>query len=103
MEATLSAFGLGGTISHNERQTVDGHFGARCRRAKCHPGDGHFVHIMVSLCVAGTLASPRCYGVRLDRLGVGSANVALLIFIPSSVTSIFELLPRLLFANILAS
>lgn len=64
-EATISFFGPGGTVSFNERQIVDGHFGARSRCAKCHPGDGSFVHVMVSLCVAGTLASPRRCGVRL--------------------------------------
>ena len=45
----------------DERQIVDGNFGACPRCTKSRSGDGSSAYIVVSLCVAGTLASPRCF------------------------------------------
>ena len=102
-EAAISSFGLGGgTVSSDERQTVDGNFGACPRSAKSRSGGGPSSYIMVSLCMAGTLASPRCLLCLAVWVEVGNANMAFLTFIPCTVTSIFDHLPCLLSANILA-
>ena len=73
------ALDLGGTLSYNERQTVDGHVGARLRCAKCQPV---FAHITVLLCMAQTLTSPRCLLCSAVWVEVGNAHMAFLTFIP---------------------
>ena len=88
-------------MSSNERQIVDGHFDACPRCTKSRSGDGSFAYIMVSLCVAGTLALPRCLWYSA-LWGGGNANIAFLTFNPCTVASIFDHLPCLLSANILA-
>jgi hypothetical protein len=88
--------------SSNERQIVDGNFGACPRCAKSRSGGSSSAYIMVSLCMARTLASPRCLWCSAVWVEIGNAKMASLTFIPCTVTSIFIHLPRLLSANILA-
>ena len=84
------------------RQTVDGNFGAYPRCAKSHSGGGPSAYIVVSLCPPGTLALPRCLLCSAVWVEVGNTNMVFLTFISCTVTSIFDHLPCLLSANILA-
>jgi len=91
-EAAISSFGLGGgTVSSNERQIIDGNFGACPRCAKSRSGGGPSAYIIVSSCMARTLASPLCLWCSAVWVEVGNANVAFLTFIPCTVTSILTL------------